>query len=506
MLLLDTTIVNVAQQVIKQDLDASLPQIQWILDSYILAYAVLLLSFGRLGDVFGRKKMFIFGMAIFIGASVLCGLSTAIGHLLGISASTALIVSRVLQGVGGALMMPQTLSLITVVFPPEKRGAAMGAWGSVVSLGAILGPIIGGVIVSNFAWQWIFLINIPIGIAAIIATVAIVPESVDPLASRKIDWGGVLLSGAGIFAFVYAAIEGNHRGWTDPLILGLIVLSILLLTAFVAWEKRAADPMMKLELFDIRNFSAGNVIGLLVSFGMLGIFFPMTLFLQGALGLSPIAAGLTMTPMSLIMMFAAPASGKLSDRLGARWILITGLALMTAGILFLSGRITPSTDWKVLLPALLLLGAAMGMTFAPMTAATMAQVPPRIAGSASGILNTNRNIGQVLGIAILGSVLQTRLAVHASDAMAHVDGLAPNTADAMAALVRDSRFSEIPGSLGALQPDQMSHLPQVFGAAQEAFVASIHDTFLAAAVACLLGLIAAFMIRNPRSRQVPAGH
>jgi MFS family permease len=281
MLLLDTTIVNVAQQVIKQDLDASLPQIQWILDSYILAYAVLLLSFGRLGDVFGRKKMFIFGMAIFIGASVLCGLSTAIGHLLGISASTALIVSRVLQGVGGALMMPQTLSLITVVFPPEQRGAAMGAWGSVVSLGAILGPIIGGIIVSNFAWQWIFLINIPIGIAAIIATVAIVPESVDPLASRKIDWGGVLLSGAGIFAFVYAAIEGNHRGWTDPLILGLIVLSILLLTAFVAWEKRAADPMMKLELFDIRNFSAGNVIGLLVSFGMLGIFFPMTLFLQG---------------------------------------------------------------------------------------------------------------------------------------------------------------------------------------------------------------------------------
>ncbi|MGI9254741.1 MAG: DHA2 family efflux MFS transporter permease subunit [Thermomicrobiales bacterium] len=301
MLLLDTTVVNVAQQVIKKDLNASLPQIQWILDSYILAYAVLLLSFGRLGDVFGRKRMFIAGMAIFVSASALCGMSTIIGDALGISASTALIASRVLQGVGGALMMPQTLSLITVVFPPEQRGAAMGAWGSVVSLGAILGPIIGGVIVSNFAWQWIFLINIPIGIAAILATIAIVPESVDPQASRKIDWGGVVLSGVGIFAFVYAAIEGNKYGWTSPLIIGLIVVSILLLAGFVLWERRAADPMMKLELFDIRNFSAGNLIALCVSFGMLGIFFPMTLFLQGALQLSPIAAGLTMTPMSLIM-------------------------------------------------------------------------------------------------------------------------------------------------------------------------------------------------------------
>jgi EmrB/QacA subfamily drug resistance transporter len=503
MLLLDTTIVNVAQQVIKDDLNASLPQIQWILDSYILAYAVLLLSFGRLGDVFGRKKMFIFGMAIFVCASVLCGLSTVIGDALGISASTALIASRVLQGVGGALMMPQTLSLITVVFPPEQRGAAMGAWGSVVSLGAILGPIIGGVIVSNYAWQWIFLINIPVGIIAIIATIAIVPESVDPLASRRIDWGGVLLSGVGIFAFVYAAIEGNHRGWTDPVILGLIALSILLIAAFIWWEKRSPDPMMKLELFDIRNFSAGNVIALLVSFGMLGIFFPMTLFLQGALGLSPIAAGLTMTPMSLIMMFAAPAAGKLSDRLGARWILITGLTLMSVGILYLSTRITPTTDWKVLLPPLLLLGAAMGMTFAPMTAATMAQVPPRISGSASGILNTNRNIGQVLGIAILGSVLQTRLGTHALDEMAKVDGLQPETARTMATLVRDSRFAEIPGQLGSLQPETMTDLPRVMGAAQQAFVASIHDTFHVAAITCIFALAAAFLIRNPRSHKVP---
>src|SRR5215211_4781915 len=191
MLLLDTTIVNVAQQKIKEGLNADLSQIQWILDSYILAFAVLMLSFGRLGDIYGRKKMFATGMAVFIAASGLCGLSDWIAHLLGIPGATALIVARVLQGMGGALMMPQTLSLITVAFPPQQRGSAMGVWGSVVALGAVLGPIAGGWLVTNFAWEWVFLINVPVGIAAILATISIVPESVDPFASGRIDWVGI---------------------------------------------------------------------------------------------------------------------------------------------------------------------------------------------------------------------------------------------------------------------------------------------------------------------------
>ncbi len=498
MLLLDTTIVNVAQQVIKDGLGASLPEIQWILDSYILAYAVLLLTFGRLGDVFGRKKMFIWGMAVFTVASALCGASSWLADLLGVNGAAALIFFRVLQGAGGALMMPQTLSLITVVFPPQQRGAAMGLWGSVVSLGAILGPIVGGFIVTNYAWEWVFLINIPVGIVAILLTQAIVPESKDPLASPSVDWPGVLLSGTGIFALVFAAIEGAHLGWTSPTILGLVALGTLLLAGFVWWERRAADPMMKLELFGIRNFSVGNVIGLAVSFGMLGIFFPMTLFLQGALGFSPIAAGLATAPLSVATMIVAPLSGRLSDRFGARWILVAGLSLMIVGILLIAAVVSPGTTWQVLLLPLLVTGTGMGMTFAPMTAAAMAEVPPRIAGSASGILNTARNIGQVLGIAVLGSVLQTRIGGHAADLLAGLGTLSSGTIEGVALLVRDSNLAAVPDFVAQAEPAATGALPAIFGAAQGAFVAGIVDTFRTGAFICLFALAAAFLIRNPR--------
>src|ERR687893_1995375 len=235
MLLLDTTIVNVAQEKIKVGLNADISQIQWILDSYILAFAVLMLSFGRLGDIYGRKKMFVTGMAVFIAASGLCGISNWIATLVGIPGATALIIARVLQGVGGALMMPQTLSLITIAFPPQKRGAAMGVWGSVVALGAVVGPLVGGYIVTDYPWEWVFLINIPVGIIAIFATRAIVPHSRDPLASRKLDWGGLVFSAAAIFTLVYALIEGPRFGWTSPQTLGLLLFSAVVFIIFVWW-------------------------------------------------------------------------------------------------------------------------------------------------------------------------------------------------------------------------------------------------------------------------------
>ena len=499
MLLLDTTIVNVAQQKIKEDLGASLSQIQWVLDSYILTYAVLLLSFGRMGDVLGRKRLFVVGMSIFTAASALCGIAGWLGDFIGVSGVNALIFARVLQGLGGAFMMPQTLSLITVVFPPEKRGAAMGLWGGVVALGAVIGPIVGGLIVTNYAWEWVFLINVPFGIAAVYATLAIVPESTDPLASRRLDWGGVVLSGGGIFALVYAFIEGGHLGWTDPTILGLLALGVLLLVAFVAWERRAPDPMMKLELFAQRNFWVGNLIALAVAFGMLGIFFPMTLFLQGALGFSPIRAGLTMTPMSLMILVAAPIAGRLTDRIGARWILVTGLSLVTGGILLIISRIAVDTTWRTLLVPLVVTGTGMGMTFAPMTAAVMAAVPPRIAGSASGILNTMRNIGQVLGIAVLGSVLQSRLGVHATDRLAEVSLPAP-LRDRLVGLIGDGRIEQLGAAIPA---DQAAAGPAVFDAAQRAFVEGLQNTFLLGAAACGVAALTAFLIRNPAPRVAP---
>lgn len=492
MLLLDSTVVNVAQRKIQIGLEATLSQIQWVLDSYILAYAVLLLSFGRLGDVFGRKKLFIVGMAIFTAASALCGVSSWLGDLVGISGINALIIARVLQGIGGAFMMPQTLSLITVVFPPDKRGAAMGIWGGIVALGAVIGPIVGGLIVTDYAWEWVFLINVPVGIIAILATLAIVPESVDPYASRKVDWGGVLLSGAGIFAIVFALIEANSMGWTDPVILGLFVAGILLLIGFVWWERRVDDPMMKLELFELRNFWVGSVIAFVIAFGMFGIFFPITLFLQGVLDYSPIRAGLMMTPMSVMIMIAAPLSGRLSDRIGSRWILTGGLTLVTLGILLIIMAISVDTTWQSLLPALLVTGTGMGMTFAPMTAAAMREVPTRIAGSASGILNTTRNVGQVLGIAVLGSLLQSWVGIYASDRLTGI-GLDPTTKARLVEAIRDSQFELVPR---IVPPAQADLLPQIFNAIQLAFVASIHNTFLVSAAACAVGALTALLIHN----------
>jgi EmrB/QacA subfamily drug resistance transporter len=495
MLLLDTTVVNVAQVKIKDDLGASLTQIQWVLDAYILSFAVLLLSFGRLGDVFGRKKLFMLGMAIFTGASLLCGASVWIGDQLGISGVNVLIASRVLQGIGGAFMMPQSLSLLTVTFPPEKRGAALGLWGSVVAMGAILGPIIGGLIVTDFAWEWIFLINLPVGIIALVLTARIVPESVDPLASGKIDWGGLVLSGTGIFALVFACTEGNRLGWTSPEILASFALSAVLLAVFLWWERRVPDPMIKLELFRIRNFTVANLLATIIAFGMLGIFFPMTLFLQQALNYSPIKAGLSMTPMSVMIMLTAPFAGRFTDRIGPRWILFAGTSLMTVGILLIRASVSLDTTPLSLAPSMMVTGLGMGMTFSPMTAAAMRDVPQRIAGSASGILNTMRNIGQVLGIAILGSYLQNRIGFFTTEELAGSE-IDPASVDQVADMASQNQFNEIM----AMLPENI--LADVMHRLNEAFVSAIHSTFLVGAIACAFGAVAALMLRNPQAHRV----
>jgi EmrB/QacA subfamily drug resistance transporter len=501
MLLLDTTIVNVAQQKIKEGLNADLSQIQWILDSYILAFAVLMLSFGRIGDIYGRKKMFVTGMTVFIAASGLCGISGWIADLVGIPGATALIAARVLQGMGGALMMPQTLSLITIAFPPQKRGAAMGVWGSVVALGAVVGPLLGGYIVTHYPWEWIFLINVPVGVVAILSTLVIVPESRDPLASGKLDWSGLVLSAAAIFALVYALIEGPRFGWTSPQTLGLLIVSAVLFTIFVWWERRVADPMVKLELFRIRNFWVASIIGLAVPFGLFGLFFPMTIFLQGALGMTALEAGLTMMPMSLMLMFVAPVSGRLSDRIGARWILTTGLTLVTVGIVLMTSQVSTTTNWRTLLPGLLITGTGMGMTFAPMTAAAMSQVPPRISGSASGILNTSRNVGQLLGIAVLGSVLQSRLGLHAGAEFSSLPIGDGAVRDELVELVRQGRMEAIPS---VIPPGMRDQLPVIFDTMRQVFVLSIHETFYLGALICFVALGISFLMQNPARRSVHA--
>lgn len=492
MLLLDTTIVNVAQVRIREGLNADLSEIQWILDSYLLAFAVLLLTFGRLGDVFGRKRLFILGMATFTAASALCAISGWIGDVTPIGGATSLIIFRTLQGVGGAFMMPQTLSLITVAFPPERRGAAMGIWGGITALGAVFGPIIGGLIVTDYRWEWVFLINVPVGLIGIVAALYIVPESRDPQATTKLDWGGILLSGAGIFAVVFALIEGNHYGWTSPVIVSLLALGTALIAAFVWWELRVPDPMMKVELFKLRNFWAGNVISGVMAFGMFGIFFPLTIFLQAILGYTPIRAGLTMTPMAVTIMFVAPVAGRLSDRIGSRWLLVGGLATAATGVAFLTTQISMGTSVWNLFPALVVTGLGMGMTFPPMTNATMREVPPRISGSASGILNTVRNVGQVFGIAILGSALQSWAGSNTSERLANTT-IDPAVQERIADAAGDGRLELIPSLLPA---DQSAQLPAVMDAVQRAFVDAMQSTFMISIVVVGSAAVTALLIRN----------
>ncbi|HWV35107.1 MAG TPA: DHA2 family efflux MFS transporter permease subunit [Thermomicrobiales bacterium] len=499
MLLIDSTIVNIAQRKIQIGLDANLSQIQWVLDAYILTFAVLLLTFGRLGDIFGRRRLFALGLTIFTLSSVLCGVSSWLGDLFGISGANALIFARVIQGIGGALMMPQSLSLLTVVFPPAKRGTAFGIWGSIVALGAVIGPVLGGYIVTDYAWEWVFLINVPVGIAAVIATFIFVPESVDPGASRSIDWGGVLLSGSGIFALVYALIEGPGKGWTSALIIGLFIVSAVLLLAFVWWEARHPDPIMKLELFRIRNFWVSNVLGAVISFGVLSMIFPLSAFLQGGLGFSPIRTGLTLVPLSVVMTLTAPFVGRLADRFGGRWFLVAGFGVMALGVVLLTGQINRDADWQSLVLPLAVTGFGMGLSFPPMTTVAMKDVPLRIAGSASGMVNTTRNIGQVLGVAVLGSVLQSRVGAETSSSLAST-GIDGGLLKQIGNLAKANRFDEI---VRLIPADQRDLLPAVMVALQTAFSDAVQTTLIVAAVATAVGAFIALVVENTERQPAP---
>lgn len=500
MLLLDTTVVNNAQRKIQIGLGAELTEIQWILDSYILVYAVLLLSFGRLGDILGRKKLFIAGVVIFTIASGLCGVAGPIGDVFGVSGANALIAARALQGFGGAMMMPQSLSIITQVFPPETRGGALGIWGGVVALGAISGPLIGGFIATYYPWEWVFLINLPIGAVGVVASLRYLPETRDPEASRRLDWGGVALSGVSIFMLVFALIEGNRVGWTSPEITGLLAGSGIVFAAFLWWERRHPEPMVRLELFRIRNFAVANAMLVVIAFGVFGIFFPLTLYLQAGLGYTPLEAGLVTAPMAVMQLVFAPLSGRMSDRYGSRRFLIAGTGLAVLGIALIAWQARADTTWVDLLVPTIVTGIGMGITMSPLTSAAMREVPRGIAGSASGIYNTTRSIGQVLGIAVLGTLLQARTGIETE---ARLSGMELDPA-LKADLVRQaeaSQFERIAGTLRQV-PEQMTAISR---AIHLAFADAIQFTFFANAALGLLALLIALRLREtPRHEAAEA--
>jgi len=417
MIMLDNTVVNVALPAIQRDLGIDVAELEWVVTGYALSFAVLMLTGGKLADMHGRRRIFLIGLAIFTFSSLLCGLA---------GTAELLTAARVLQGVGAAFMMPATLSIITATFPPKERGAALGIWAGVSAMALAIGPLVGGLITEHIGWNWIFYLNVPVGLAGLVAARLIIRESRDTSHEQRLDLPGLVTSGIALFALVYALIEANSKGWTSPLILGLFALAAVSGTAFVLLELHQRLPMFDMTLFRNPTFAGANTVALLVSLAMFGVFFFISLYMQNVLGYSAVRAGVAFLPMTVLIILVAPFAGRSSDRLGSRWLMTAGMTLVGCSLLIFA-QLQPDSSYFQLLPGMILGGVGMATTMTPMTAAVLSSVPVDKAGVGSGMLNTFRQVGGALGIALMGAILasgsNTALADGASKVDAFMNGL-----------------------------------------------------------------------------------
>jgi EmrB/QacA subfamily drug resistance transporter len=395
MIMLDNTVVNVALPSIRTSLGLTLSDLEWVVAGYALTFAAFMLTGGKLADLLGRRLIFMTGLVVFTGASLACGLAPNGGFLIG---------ARVVQGLGGALMNPATLSIITATFPPRQRGTAIGIWAGVSAMALAIGPLVGGLLTEHVNWNWIFYINVPIGIIGLITTPLLVAESRDTSREQRPDVPGLVTSGIGLFALTFAFIEANSYGWTSWQILGAFAIAAIALGAFVLLELRQRLPMLELDLFRNRTFSGANVAMLFVGLAMFGTFFYVSLYMQNVLGYSPVQAGASFLPMTVLIILIAPQAGRLSDRYGSRWLVGGGMTLLAIMLFYYSTLGATATFWAIL-PGLILGGVGMGATMTPTTAAAMSAVSVDKAGVGSAVLNSMRQVGGSLGIAVMGAIV-----------------------------------------------------------------------------------------------------
>ena len=406
MVMLDLTIVNVAIPSLSADLHASLGDVGWIVNGYVIVLAVLLITAGRLGDLRGPRNLLLLGVAVFTVSSIACGLAQSPGQL---------VAARVAQGLGAALLLPQTMAIIIATFPPQRRGAALGVWGAVSGLATIAGPTVGGLLVTTANWRWVFFINVPIGILVIVLGMWLLP---DLRTERRapLDLKGVALASVGLVLLTFGLLEGQHYRWgtvwhvvSIPLILGAGVLFLVL---FVVDQARRQDrqPLLPFALFRDRNYTLMNVANAMVSVSMMATFLPLSIYMQSTLHFSALKTGLSMAPLAIVSMLTAPAAGRLVDRIGGKYLLLAGLLLFGAGVGYVALVARPDSTWSVFLPGFLIGGLGLGSTFGPMQTIATYQVPPQLAGAASGVLNTMRQFGSVLGGVLTIAVLQQGLA------------------------------------------------------------------------------------------------
>jgi len=408
MVMLDNTVVNVALPSIQSDLRASTAGLEWTVNAYTLAFGVLLVTGGRLGDIFGRRKVFLFGVVLFAISSAFIGFSQS---------QAWLISGRTLQGVGAALMMPATLSIISNAFPPEERGKAIGTWAGVSALALAIGPVVGGLLVEQVSWQSIFFINLPVAVGAIAVTLFATHESRDETVLPKVDVAGITTITIGLTALTLALVEAGSWGWGSPRILALLGLAATGLAAFAYTERRAPVPMVDLSFFRSRTFLGSNIVAFIVSFSMLGMFFFLSLYMQQVLKFSPLEAGLRFMPTTLMVIVVAPIAGRLTDRIGPRPLMTAGLTLVAISLFWLS-FLSIDTSYQFLFGGFTLMGIGISLVISPMSTAAMNAVDKSKAGVASGILSMSRMVGGTLGIAVLGTIIS-----HTTTPVSFVDSL-----------------------------------------------------------------------------------
>jgi EmrB/QacA subfamily drug resistance transporter len=394
---LDNLVVTTALPSIREHLHASLEGLQWTVNAYTLTFAVLLLTGASLGERYGRRRLFVAGLGLFTAGSAAAALAPGIG---------ALIAARAVQGVGAAILIPLTLTLLSAAVSPQRRGVALGAWGAVGGLAIAIGPLVGGAVVEGASWQWIFWLNVPIGVALLPIAWTRLTESRGP--ATRLDLPGLVLASLGLLGIVFGVVRGNAHGWTSLTVLPPMVAGGLLVAAFIAWELRAPEPMLPLQLFRSRGFTMTNAASLLMFFGMFGSIFLLAQFLQVVQGYSPLQAGLRTLPWTAMPVLVAPIAGALSDRIGGRPLLVTGLALQAIGLGWLAAVASPTVAYLTLVPAFVVSGVGMSLFFAPVANMVLGSVRRDQEGIASGANNAIRELGGVLGIAVLGAVFSAR--------------------------------------------------------------------------------------------------
>jgi EmrB/QacA subfamily drug resistance transporter len=393
MVTLDNLVVTTALPVIRVDLHAGISGLEWTVNAYTLSFAVLLLTGAALGDRFGRRLVFSIGIGIFTLASAAAALAPTIG---------ALDAARAVQGLGGAIVMPLTLTILSSAVPAERRGLALGAWGGISGLAVAFGPVVGGAVVNGISWHWIFWLNVPFGVVLLPLALRRLDETKGPLG--RVDLPGLALASAGLFGVVWALVRGNSVGWGSAQIAGSLVAGALVLVAFVAWELRAEQPMLPMAFFRDRTFTLANLASLLMSFGMFGSIFLLAQFFQTVQGYSPLGSGLRILPWTAMPMVVAPIAGALSDRIPAHRIIGTGLALQAAGLAWIAAVSSPTTAYADLVVPFALSGMGMGLFFAPIANVVLSSVRSEQEGQASGANNAIRELGGVFGVAILASL------------------------------------------------------------------------------------------------------